>query len=143
MLRRMKIVTYASLQEMFDKSVKGLASQNFSKSMAEHEGGMGCAYQSSGASKRCAVGHLMSDEQLELVERSLDRYAGSSGLRYVGFECEDPRANTLYFLSRLQRAHDDSQTRVGMVAALSEVAAEFRLDTAVLNECFIKLQDPL
>lgn len=135
------IVTYGSLQEMFDKAVKGLASQGFQKS----SNGETCLYRApatygalpADTDMRCAVGHLMSEEQLEIVERSTDRRSGVMGLRHVGFECDDPAlwgSSLYFFLSRLQKAHDNSRDRISMAVALSEVAAEFKLDVTVLNE---------
>lgn len=134
------IVTYGSLQEMFDKAVKGLASQGFQKS----SNGELCLYRApatygalpADTDMRCAVGYLMSEEQLEIVERSTDRRSGVMGLRYVGFLCNDPTlfGSPYYFLSRLQKAHDNSNSPNTMVWALSEVAKDFKLDVTVLNE---------
>lgn len=92
---------YTTNQEVFDAVVKGLAAQDFQKSLVQ--GGMLCAYRGEGG-LRCAAGHLIPDSiyRPEFEGKEIRRL------------CEHiPEVTALFgagvdgnFVSALQRMHD-------------------------------------
>lgn len=87
-------MTKSEKQKMFNKAVKGLASQDFQQSLSDGT----CAYRGLGG-KRCAVGWLIPD--------------GKYDAEMEGFPVDDigcfKGTQVLTFLLELQEAHDDAE----------------------------------
>lgn len=109
-------------QEIFDKSVAGLASQGFERAYTE---GVGCKYRDYDG-RKCAIGWLIPDDK---YNAGLEGCAASTGT---------PRAAELRasaglvdvnpdFIRALQRAHDEGRTPKIMREYLIEVARSFKL----------------
>lgn len=119
-------------QEIFDAAVNGLAKQGFERSVGTHNNGA-CAYRGEFGMK-CAIGHVLSDEDLqtkngsyegtlrELPERAKHRL----GIEVLDTEVLDtPRFN---FLCQLQMAHDGAvDTPTYMKKELQWFAAKHNL----------------
>jgi len=87
-------------QKLFNKSVKGLASQNFERSVNDDNS---CRYNGPGG-KHCAIGHLITPKQGE----SLDT-APSTSVFYVYDKLPKSLRNAgMWFLNELQQAHDNA-----------------------------------
>lgn len=112
-------------QEMFDKAVKGLASQGFEKCWD----GDTCKYKK--GKSRCAVGWLLPEKL-----KSID---GQNRTRIESIDCDVLGLIDSYkvptfisdnddFLDGLQCAHDESDDPANMVLRLKEFAATHDLE---------------
>lgn len=107
-------------QEAFNKAVRGLAAQGFQRAM---QCAYTCAYRD-GEGRRCAVGHLLSDEELAVEGNSQPVYE-----LQTPFE-EGGSLNGLdsMVLENLQGAHDTSTTPIDMKSRLVEFAIRYELE---------------
>jgi hypothetical protein len=114
----MKSLTY---QEIFNKSVAGLASQGFQPSTS----GDMCVYKDDRGFK-CAIGHLIADAA---YKPSLEGQVPENALALSGYlvDGESP-ADNRHFLDMLQVAHDRSPDASTMKEKLKLFAADFELD---------------
>ena len=105
-------------QQIFDKAVKGLASQGFKRSM--RSGTKECAYRGEGC-RRCAIGWLIPNSNYSTkLEGKTSVYIDvrqAAGLKH------DQQA----FARRLQDAHDYAKNEYGVKENLLEVASSFNL----------------
>lgn len=120
---------YHTRQEIFDASVKGLASQGFERSMSKTIDSLTkvCAYRGSDG-RKCSIGHLIPDEfyapEIEgfgislLTEKSSGVF--NRGVDYM-FDFGEFDVD---FLARLQNAHDSGETPNIMVRRLRKLAIE-------------------
>lgn len=119
-------------QEVFDQSVRGLASQGFVRSQMpirkpfSADEALRCAYRSGGQTDspvRCAVGWLIPDEK---YTPALETNPTTGALaKATGLDFEDPR--TIFFLRELQAAHDFGRSPYDMRERLRDVAFKFDL----------------
>lgn len=98
-------------QEIFNKCLNGLRNQDWRRS----RGTLSCLYQS-GNGDRCAIGHLLSDEELEYVKkRNLNSMPVKDIIDQVPSFCEKIYSDTdekpsdiVDLLELLQDWHDNS-----------------------------------
>lgn len=133
-----------TIQELFNAAVAGLASQGFKRSMSSAELGATCRFRGKDGMK-CAVGHLISDEDYATFKERDDagayvEYEPSVAsirtfvaAKAIGAECDDFNALASTFLRDLQSAHDGASLGVGsdepslMRDNLRRVAAQYEL----------------
>lgn len=115
-------------QEMFDQVVDGLASQDFEQSIDSYGD---CLYLSEDG-KRCAAGHLFTDEELALIH---PHFEGRTVLNLVNTEGLDLSRMDVTFAEILQFTHDhhNSATPEGMYGQFKELAHQWELDTLFLD----------
>lgn len=104
-------------QEIFEKAVNGIFAQG---QLAIKPGS--CMYYDYDTGCKCAIGHLVSDEDAKTLE---DNWAGS-GInsiyntpvieKYFKYISNDD----IYFLSRLQDAHDEAYSELNIESARME-----------------------
>lgn len=131
------VTTRMSQQELFDKAVEGLASQGFKRSMTD----LGkCAYRGENNMK-CAIGHLVTDEQLLSVAKThVGLHKSSSSETFNGFwvgfgafAFSPILGHDRSFLDALQAAHDMGHKANDMIERLRDFAREYRLSTESLD----------
>lgn len=118
-------------QEMFDRAVRGLASQGFEQCtfLPGSNGYMNssCAYsytRDDGFIMHCAWGWVDPEGTVSLLAGVRTLRVNKCGLAaHLSEEDTDPQG----FAARLQRAHDRSFGRDDMVNKLSSVACDFQL----------------
>lgn len=127
-------------QEMFDKVVEGLASQDFQQSVSvyrindEGDVDFGCVYRGENGLK-CAAGWLIPDE---LYDPNMENRLATGIIKQYPqcneyLECsDDDRFDKL--VNELQGAHDDSSNPSKMINNLRRVAASANLNTKKLDE---------
>lgn len=115
-------------QDILNRAVQGLASQGFIRSLAPNEtGNLSCAYRGN-LGRKCAVGHLMSDDLYHERFEGVPITGFSSGHlteifgRFSGGE-------DLEFVSRLQWAHDSGLSPHQMKMNLKALIEQFGLQT--------------
>lgn len=112
-----------SMQEMFEKAYAGLEAQAFQQSRLKND--HTCAYRAPDG-KRCAVGHLIDDEDYSAA------FEGRPiGDLLVGFSESDETKSALTkmeFLRDMQRAHDFATARSGVRGRMMAVARRYALD---------------
>lgn len=111
-------------QEVFDKSVTGLASQNFEKSMySKDDCILQCAYNSPDG-KHCAMGWVFDFKPEH-------EGSGISALRRkhpdMIPDIDDTNIDSDDFYHYLQRCHDDIENSQQMVTRLTEFAKKYNL----------------
>jgi hypothetical protein len=107
-------------QDAFNRAVSGLASQGFQRSTRSVSNW--CAYRGDGG-KRCAVGWLIPDGAYSSKIEG-DSASQEDVLDALKVPLDD--ADAIFFLGRLQKAHDNAPT--------PDVMRE-RLIRLALNEC--------
>lgn len=127
----------AKRQDIFNRSVKGLASQNFKQSVTVTGS---CKYRGPDGLK-CAIGHLVTDEQIAQAAQKATEYdnetyntgvdytqtnEGFSARQFIGIEF-DPVVGS-QFLEDLQSAHDMSDTYSPMKERLIDFAHDYSLE---------------
>lgn len=98
-------------QTAFNKAYLGLKAQGFERSANPNYGL--CLYRGPNGLK-CAIGHIMSNEQYSGESVRLNSYCIELGLDY-------------YFAKRLQLAHDNALDSSGVEYALKNVAIAYGL----------------
>lgn len=116
------------LQDVFDRSVAGLASQGFTQSLKEH---CGCRCRYNGPDgKHCAIGWLLPEgtEEPPTLGEALDVVGIEWRRRDLGTWQEDYSRETTYSLmAQLQAAHDSGGTPEDMMRHLRRFAHEHNL----------------
>jgi|SRR6185369_6047086 len=115
-------------QEAFNRAVAGLAKQDFAQARIESDqrDGTACAYQTPDG-KRCAYGHLMSDEFLEIL-RANGRLSAASSDILAEYSRAPGRGLGTEFIARLQEAHDYGATPTLMKTSLKDFANKYGLE---------------
>lgn len=119
-----------TLQEMFNKAYLGLAGQKFERS-ANKQGS--CLYRSPDG-KKCAVGHLISDEHYasHLESKSVfswdvNQALTASGVDLIDRGIADVTSEAEQVLNECQQCHDNSVSPEDMQQLLQKVAAAHNL----------------
>ncbi len=107
-------------QEAFNKAYLGLKSQGFQKSLYDGVEGI-CAYRGK-LGLKCAVGHIISDEEYRV---EYDDWA--LGVTDVISRCPSLAGLAVHFLIDIQRAHDRSAISKNMEEMLHDVAVKYAL----------------
>ncbi len=114
-----------SIQEAFDRMVRGLAAQGWRRSRTT-EDGTACLYRGPEGWK-CAVGQLIDDE----TARAWDSRAGnfSSGISkvFAAGLCDFPDPSLLAFISTAQDKHDLHKYPLDMRAAFLDLGVRHAL----------------
>lgn len=115
--------TYSDLQEIYDVSVTGLASQGFQNSYAEDGT---CAYRGTNG-RKCAIGWCIPDDKYspEIELKSIATILGDPKLKMV--LAHFPYHVHVETLRELQMCHDLSYTTEGMRIALYDFGRKHRL----------------
>jgi len=124
-------------QAIFDTVCEGLASQGFERSIGsmqtQGESVLVCRYRSNENHRKCAIGHLIPDDEYEerfefsstsdvLFELGVKRYT-----TFVAVNPTEESTNAHVFLSELQYAHDKGATPAGMRHRLKAFAYSYQL----------------
>lgn len=112
-------------QEMFDKSVAGLASQGFERSVSTDGEIEACLYRS--GARRCAYGWILPDNILDRLERDGNLSCAALTLFQLYVVGELPGYDDVEFIVDLQRAHDSATFHGHMKSNLRELAARYNL----------------
>jgi hypothetical protein len=118
-----KVVTISE-QSIFNRVVKGLASQGFKRSQLSSTGSCQLRYQD----RKCAIGWLIPDSK---YRKSMEAYASVDETR-PNLYCKQVGLSKKYapfiiMLANLQHAHDDSETPAKMKKALCQLAKDYSL----------------
>lgn len=114
-------------QEIFNKAVAGLASQKFQRSVSDNGR---CLYRGPNGLK-CAIGHVVTDEQIAEVVKQIRVYNKDCNENAEGFNgrvFSKTLSASEHFLDNLQSAHDISHNPVGMIHSLRWFAKENELE---------------
>ncbi len=123
-----------SMQEMFDRAARGLASQGWMQSLSGYDrfGEAKCVYDmpmSDGSIRHCAWGW---------VDPEGTANAGTLGIGSLRRRCFGlaPRLSErqMEFAEYLQMAHDESPRPEAMMAAFIDLAARYGLSAAAMTE---------
>ncbi len=121
-----------SNQEMFDRAVRGLASQGWQKSESDdrHHGTL-CVYRKEmpdGSVRHCAWGWVDPEGTAHNPDGSVETlYANGTGL------AASHSGMNLMFARNLQRSHDNSSDAGSMVLAFRALAERYGLSTEVMD----------
>jgi hypothetical protein len=132
-----------TIQELFDTACSALIKQgapsiDTSEALPAYAR---CMYRAPDG-KRCAVGHLISDENPYLTELTQKNPGIGSTFSFVGSALTHEQIPvdglTIAFLIELQFAHDNNKNARNFVAmfklAASQLAKKFDLDASVLDK---------
>lgn len=122
-----------SMQEMFEKAYAGMERQNFARSLTDHT----CAYRAADG-KRCAVGHLIDDEDYRpgIEGRPIgdilvaSTYGADPVCDRSSCWCRSASRSLTKaeFLGDLQRAHDFARDESCVRERMMAVARRYALD---------------
>lgn len=113
-------------QEVFNISVRGLAAQGWMQSVGSAVTNAGsCVYASSSLGRRCAVGHLLTDEEAAFADR---RGIAVDSVMSLLPEVRARLGEHARLLRHLQRAHDSAITNVEMRGSFERAAHFFGLE---------------
>lgn len=110
-------------QEMFDKAVKGLRSQNYNRCVSEDGG---CQYTSDDGKMHCAWGWVDTDlpaEESDYLSGLIHHNKGVAGTL---------NEDQVGFATRLQQSHDSASGPEDMIFRLKQLAEVYSLDTTEL-----------
>lgn len=125
------MLTQEQKQDLFNRAVAGLAAQGFTRAVNSYGG---CRYRADNG-KRCALGHLIPDDQYSVeIEGG---FSAAARIVVPGLSAMVDR-DGWNFLSELQEAHDNARTKnefgeqiddpESMKANLAALAAKYHLD---------------
>lgn len=111
-------------QEMFDTAVKGLAEQNFKRSIAPNRA---CVYRSQDG-KRCALGHILTDDDVRVLGGVHGgTIEGESATSLLVHSKENVPVEKQAFLEDLQCAHDYAENAIDMRIRLQQLGEKYDL----------------
>lgn len=123
-----------TLQEAFDIMV----TRTYAQGRQSYEPGVGCVYRGSDGLK-CAVGHLLTDEQIAKYSIRPCQLAGFLPESLASELVSGPSGLTRGLLAAMQAAHDDSRDphyfRPDFIRKSRAVAARFGLTMPEVTEC--------
>lgn len=112
-----------TIQEVFDKAVRGLRDQGWRKASVGGDWISGaCKYRTS-SGLRCAIGHVIPDEK---YSPKLEGRSAYDVAHHIGLVIEDMPSG--FFLNRLQECHDQALNRLDMHRRFRAFAARYGLE---------------
>lgn len=116
------------LQQLLNTAVRGVVTQG---KLARLEGPRRVCYYAGDDGSRCAVGHILNDEQIAKVkEMGLNADAGVGRINEV-LEMFPRGSRQLALLSDLQVAHDEAESIDDFIEGARKIACRYDLEIAV------------
>lgn len=126
-------------QLIFDTAVKGILAQNaLSKVIYVDDVEESCVYFDEATGNRCAIGHLVTDQQALRLEDMLGGACASSAVNsypdyFTDIGIDVMSIETTRFLNQLQQVHDNATDIEHFRARATQFAQENELNTFVLE----------